>query len=131
VVADEVRKLAEKTMSATHEVGDAISAIQDGAQESIRNVDTTTEMVGNASQLAEQSGAALNKIVELVNLSSSQVDAIATAAEEQSAASEQIRSAMDEVNHIANEVAERMGESSNSVHSLSELASQLDMLSKS
>jgi methyl-accepting chemotaxis protein len=38
---------------------------------------------------------------------------------------------MDEVNHIANEVAERMGESSNSVHSLSELASQLDMLSKS
>ncbi|MFV0422442.1 methyl-accepting chemotaxis protein [Oleidesulfovibrio sp.] len=130
VVADEVRKLAEKTMSATHEVGGAINAIQTGAQESIKNVDTTTEMVGNASKLAEQSGEALNKIVELVNQSSSQVDAIATAAEEQSASSEQIRSAMDEVSHIANEVAGRMEESSGSVQNLTILAEKLDELSQ-
>ena len=39
VVADEVRKLAEKTMTATREVGEAIKGIQDGTKKNVENVE--------------------------------------------------------------------------------------------
>ena len=38
MVADEVRKLAEKTMSATNEVGSAIQAIQAGTQRNMQSM---------------------------------------------------------------------------------------------
>ncbi|WP_415714724.1 methyl-accepting chemotaxis protein, partial [Maridesulfovibrio sp.] len=42
VVADEVRKLAEKTVSATSEVGEAISSIQQSSRNSINTMNDTT-----------------------------------------------------------------------------------------
>ncbi len=130
VVADEVRKLAEKTMQATSEVEKAIGSIQRGAQSSIRMVDETGGMADNASNLATQSGAALTSIVELVTASSDQVRNIATAAEEQSATSEHINRAVDEVANMATDVTERMNASSSSVTELAALATRLDDLSK-
>ena len=43
VVADEVRKLAEKTMTATKQVGDAIRGIQDGTRKNIENVERSAQ----------------------------------------------------------------------------------------
>ncbi|HWR04594.1 MAG TPA: methyl-accepting chemotaxis protein, partial [Humidesulfovibrio sp.] len=44
VVADEVRKLAEKTMTATKEVGDAIRGIQDGTRKNLEGVERAAGM---------------------------------------------------------------------------------------
>ena len=90
VVADEVRKLAEKTMSATREVGDAIGSIQAAARQNIESVDVAAKAVEEATALAEDSGGALEKIVQLSGGTSNQIQNIATAAEEQSATSEEI-----------------------------------------
>jgi methyl-accepting chemotaxis protein len=130
VVADEVRKLAEKTMQATSEVEKAIGSIQRGAQDSIRMVEETGGLVENASTLATRSGEALQSIVHLVTASSDQVRNIATAAEEQSATSDHINSAIDEVANMASDVSSRMDASTGSVQELAALARELDKLSK-
>ncbi|MDD3313653.1 methyl-accepting chemotaxis protein [Pseudodesulfovibrio sp.] len=128
VVADEVRKLAEKTMSATKEVGTAIQAIQAVAAENIRSVDTAAEAVNQATDLANRSGEALGQIVEFSDAASGQVQSIATAAEEQSAASEEINRAVDDINQIANETAEGMNQAAEAIAELARLSNELRKL---
>jgi methyl-accepting chemotaxis protein len=125
VVADEVRKLAEKTMNATHQVGNSIKAIQDSAKHSIKSTDTANQALEACRELVEQSGTSLHAIVDKVEESAAQVQNIATAAEEQAATSEQINRATDTVNAIAIETAEAMQESSTAIETLNTLSEDL------
>ena len=61
VVADEVRKLAEKTMSATQEVGSSMDAIQSAIRANIEEVSSATKAVNDATELADASGQAWSK----------------------------------------------------------------------
>ncbi|WP_300158290.1 methyl-accepting chemotaxis protein [Solidesulfovibrio sp.] len=126
VVADEVRKLAEKTMSATKEVGSSIGAIQKGAQESIALVDEATTAVARATELAGASEAALRAIVALVDETSAQVQGIAAAAEEQSAASEEINRAEEEVSRLSADIARGMRESTSVVQNMTRQVDALE-----
>ncbi|MDR2696063.1 MAG: methyl-accepting chemotaxis protein, partial [Deltaproteobacteria bacterium] len=78
--ADEVRKLAEKTMSATKEVGDNIAAIQHSAHVNIKEVGEAARTVTEATELANTSGKALTEIVDLASANSAVVTSIAAAA---------------------------------------------------
>ena len=118
MVADEVRKLAEKTMSATTEVGSAIGDIQKATGNNIRHVEQTVAMIVSTSTLADSSGAALEEIVSMAVEASDKVRTIATAAEEQSSASEEITRAVGRVNGISGDVAEAMREASRALESL-------------
>jgi methyl-accepting chemotaxis protein len=126
VVADEVRKLAEKTMSATQEVGNSIKAIQESAKTNILEVGSAVTNIGEATNLANSSGDALKEIVDLAAGNSSVVTSIATAAEEQSATSEEINRALEEIRRIVNETAGGMVQSSSAVHELSQMAQDLN-----
>ncbi len=128
VVADEVRKLAEKTMTATKEVGTAISGIQQGTQNSINAVAKTAQTLDGATVLATSSGTALSDIVKVVDNTADQVRGIAAAAEEQSASSDEITHSLEEINRIANETATVMGESSLAVAELANQTGQLQVL---
>ena len=121
VVADEVRKLAEKTMASTNDVGNAIKAIQESTAKSMTGVDQAVERIGEATELASQSGAALEEIVATVEATADQVNAIATASEEQSAASEEINQSIVQVNDMSRQTAEAMAEAAKAV---SDLAAQ-------
>ena len=125
VVADEVRKLAEKTMTATQEVGASISAIQHSARANINEVGTAVNNITDATDLANSSGEALKEIVNLAAANSSVVASIATAAEEQSATSEEINRAIDEINRIVAETTDGMVQSSAAVQDLSRMAQEL------
>ncbi|CAK7029099.1 MAG: hypothetical protein DELT_02706 [Desulfovibrio sp.] len=125
VVADEVRKLAEKTMQATQEVGASISAVQRSARVNIDEVGKAVESVAVVNGLANASGEALVEIVGLASANSSVVASIATAAEEQSATSDEINRAVDEINRIAAETTEGMIQSSEAVQDLSRMAQEL------
>ena len=122
VVADEVRKLAEKTMTATKEVAQAISDIQKGTRENITNVDQAVVRIEEATGLAKNSGEALTGIVSFVERSSDQVRAIAAASGQQSAASDEISRSLDDINRIATETAEAMSEAVEAVSGLVEQA---------
>lgn len=125
VVADEVRKLAEKTMASTTDVGNAIRAIQTSTRQSMAQVDTSAQSIEEATEYANQSGAALREIVSMVDQTADQVRAIATASEQQSASSEEINQSITQVNSIAGETARAMQEAA---HAVSDLAGQAQVL---
>lgn len=127
VVADEVRKLAEKTMASTTDVGNAIRAIQASASQSMSQVDASVQSIEEATEYANQSGAALREIVRMVDQTADQVRAIATASEQQSASSEEINQSITQVNGIATETARAMQEAA---HAVSDLAGQAQLLSQ-
>lgn len=128
VVADEVRKLAEKTMTSTLDVSNAIHAIQESTSKSMAAVDTAVERIGHATNLAHESGSALEEIVATVEATSDQVQAIAAASEQQSAASEEINRSITEVNDMSRLVAEAMSEASKAVSDLANQAHNLTTL---
>ena len=120
VVADEVRKLAEKTMASTTDVGDAIKAIQQSADQSAEQVDIAVQIIGEATEFAGKSGEALQQIVEMADSTADQVRAIATASERQSASSEKINLSVNQVNAIAGDTAQAMREAAGAVTELAE-----------
>ena len=111
VVADEVRKLAEKTMTATKEVGEAISGIQSAATVNNQATQKVLSDLSKAVDLSNRSGEVLRAIVTGVETSADQIRSIATAAEEQSATSEEINKAVEEINGIATATAQGVSES--------------------
>ncbi|MBU1229123.1 MAG: methyl-accepting chemotaxis protein [Proteobacteria bacterium] len=128
VVADEVRKLAEKTMTATKEVGETIRGIQEVANQNIQGMEEAGHAIEQSTDLVRQSGQALDEIVRMSENTSSQVTSIATAAEEQSAASEEINQAVDQINAIASETANSMHQTTVAIHELAEQAENLRTL---
>ena len=126
VVADEVRKLAEKTMAATKEVGDAVVSIQGQARENIAAVESAALGIEESTTAAASSGRFMDDIVGIVDATASQVASIATASEEQSATSEQINRAVEEVNRIAGETAAGMETATAALSALSDLSCELD-----
>ncbi len=132
VVADEVRNLAEKTMTSTTDVGNAISAIQKSTADNTRLVIGAVEKIEKVTDMVSQAGDALMGIVQLADATADQVRAIATASEEQSATSEEITQSVDSINNIAKENANNMeqarlavNEVVNQTHVLSQLIEQL------
>jgi methyl-accepting chemotaxis protein len=125
VVADEVRKLAEKTMQATQEVGTSIHAVQQSARVNIEEVGRAVSSVVEANTLANSSSEALNEILQLSATNSAVVASIATAAEEQSATSEEINHSIEQVNRIVVETSEGMVQSAAAVHDLARMATEL------
>ncbi|MGE4537459.1 MAG: methyl-accepting chemotaxis protein [Desulfovibrio sp.] len=118
VVADEVRKLAEKTMTATREVGQVIKAIQKGTFDNIRHMDQASEAVTKATSLAGQSRAALGEIVRLSGDAATQVASIAGASDEQVAASERIQNAIDRVRELSGRTTDGMVRSAGTIEAL-------------
>ena len=128
VVADEVRKLAEKTMTATQEVGQSITGIQQGTRKNINNVEQAGIAIESATKLSEQSGESLNRILEFVHLVNDQVQSIATASEQQSAASEEINQSVEQIATISAETAQAMEQASGAVTDLVQQSQSLQHL---
>ena len=128
VVADEVRKLAEKTMTATKEVGDAIRGIQEGTRTNMEAMGQAGDSVGRTTELASAAGEALQEIVAIVDEASDQVRSIATAAEEQSATSEQINRSTEEIHSISIQTSEGITQSVDAIRQVAELSAELQQI---
>ncbi len=130
VVADEVRKLAEKTMQATNEVSDVITGIQSGTKQSMNDVSQVVDAVANGTQMAVSAGATLTDIVGIAEKTASQVQNIASAAEEQSASAGYISDKLQEVRSIAEATTVDMKEATHAVDTLAKQAHALNDLIK-
>ena len=131
VVADEVRKLAEKTMTATKEVGDAIKSIQEGTQGSVQGMEEAASSVLHSTSLATDAETTLNAIVHLSQTTANQIESIAASGAKQSAASETISRGTEEISRIAGETSATMRDAEQAVAGLITLAGQLDALIRS
>jgi methyl-accepting chemotaxis protein len=109
VVADEVRKLAERTTTATDEVGRSIREIQEETTKAVERIESGSERMGTGVQLAQSAGGALGNIVNSSEGLLARVQTIAAAAEEQSAAAEQIGQNITRVTDVAGNRTTRRG----------------------
>jgi len=130
VVADEVRKLAEKTMSATNDVGVAVKGIQEEARRNIDNTVKSVDTISRVTELANASGESLRQIVTLVNDATGQVQSIATAADEHSSASEEINSSITGMSEISGETSNAMDLSRSVVMELSDQVRVLNSMTE-
>ncbi len=90
VVADEVRKLAERTITATTEISEKISAIQAESSQTAKTMDEASNLVTNATGNIREVGESLTHIVDSVQKTRDQIVQISTAVDEQSATAEEV-----------------------------------------
>lgn len=128
VVADEVRKLAEKSMNATREVETAVNGIQERTALSSTTVDTAVAAIDVVTELAHQSGDALQRIAALSEDASSRVQAIAAASGQQSHTSEEITRNIADANELTGGVASAMHTAAAAVEGLAEQAAVLEKI---
>lgn len=101
---------------------------QNSTRRSLEATEKTAATVTHSTDLANQSGVALNEIVSIVRGTSGQVSSIATASEQQSAASEEISSAIDDITRICCETSGGMDQSSPAVTELAQQAQELNRI---
>ena len=103
VVADEVRKLAERSATATKEIGLLIKDIQVAIKAAIDAMSVGSNEVESGAQRASQSGVALSSILESTESVSLQINAIALSAREISSTSGGLIKDMDDLVAVADE----------------------------
>jgi methyl-accepting chemotaxis protein len=118
VVADEVRALAERTTKATKEIGGMIKSIQQETKSAVAAMEEGVKEVERGTDDAARSGQALQAILEQVGDVTSQINQIATAAEEQTATTNEISRSM-------HEITATVQDTSNTSHSTAAAACQL------
>lgn len=126
VVADEVRKLAERTAKSTQTISEMISHIQEGADAAVKQMAEGVTTVETGSALANQAGQAISAIEKETQEVAAAVAGIATAASEQSAASQTLAIGIERVSQMAdaNNLAAR--HTAESAQALNNLATELN-----
>ena len=100
-----------------------------GAQDKKQRLENPKdEIIKQLAIKAQGASSALNEIVTLVDDTSDQVRAIATASEQQSATSEEINRSITEINTISRETSQTMQEASKAIMELSRQAQELSAL---
>jgi methyl-accepting chemotaxis protein len=128
VVADEVRKLAEKTVTATKDVGASVVSIQKSTKESMGDMEEASRSVQQSMELATTAQEALQQSLSLSRATADQVLIIAKAGEESSSRSAEVSHDTDEIWQIATNIAQVMRDTEQAVAGLGNLALNLENL---
>ncbi len=131
VVADEVRTLAGRTQQSTEEINRIIEQLQKGSRNAVDAMQTSAQhaqVVVKKSNQASESLVTISEVVVRINEMSTQ---IASAAEEQSAVSDEIDKNLIKINNMSVESSHAAEESAAAGRSLAEMATHLrEMISR-
>jgi len=128
VVADEVRALAERTTRATREIGEMIKAIQNETRGAVTAMEQGVREVESGTSEAARSGQAIAEIIDQIGALQTQVNQIATAAEEQTATTSEISSNMIQITEVVQQTARGAHESATAASQLKDVAEELQGL---
>ncbi len=128
VVADEVRKLAERTTKATKEIAEMIQSVQTETRGAVEKMQSGTQQVEKGVEVTAKAGESLKQIIGQADHVGEMVTHIATAATEQSSATEQVNANMEQINKLVAESAEGAQQSARACEQLSSLALELQNL---
>jgi methyl-accepting chemotaxis protein len=128
VVADEVRKLAERTTSATKEVAHMVESIQSETKTAVAAMHDGTNQVQEGVKTTARAGDSLKQIIHMSEQVGDMITHIATAATEQSAASEEINQNVTQMTRLITDSAVGAQQAARACQELSELALDLQQL---
>jgi len=128
VVADEVRTLAGRTQESTQEIESMIDKLQSGAKNAVSAMKTGQEKATIGVDQTKQAGEALAAITRAVTTINEMNTHIASAAEEQSATTEEMNKNIININQLADETSNSAVQSTNASKDLSRLSKDLQGL---
>ncbi|WP_027417252.1 methyl-accepting chemotaxis protein [Aneurinibacillus terranovensis] len=100
VVADEVRKLAEQASFSSQQIADEIHTIQKEIEEAVKSMEKGTMEVAEGMNTVSIAGNSFEKIYEVVNMVTSQIEEVSASTAELSANAKQFAISMDEIDYI-------------------------------
>jgi methyl-accepting chemotaxis protein len=128
VVAGEVRRLAERTKGATEEISVTIRSIQEETRETMQVMQNSRSAVENGMGETANARRSLEEIIESSKQVESQINMIATAATEQTAAAGEISESAGQISQLSSETSQAAGEAVETLKNLASLAGELDGL---
>jgi methyl-accepting chemotaxis protein len=128
VVADEVRKLAERTASATKEIGETIIAMQSETKRAVASMEEGVKEVGMGTEEAGKSRQALQAILAQISTVTEQINQIAVAAEQQTATTDEIANNIQQVSAVIQHNFERTRENATAASQLAGSANEMKTL---
>ena len=101
MVADEVRALASRTSASTQEITSMVTLVQNEANLANESMSKSVSSMFSLAEDASSIEVLLNEIINKVSVVNSQINQIATAAEEQTTATAEISSNMQNITSSA------------------------------
>jgi methyl-accepting chemotaxis protein len=128
VVADEVRKLAERTTTATREIAQMIKNIQNETKNAVGAMEEGTQQVEQGVLTTSQAGASLKEIIQMAQQVGDMITHIATAATQQSRATEEVNANVEQIASLVKASADGAQQSARACEELSTLALDLQRM---
>jgi twitching motility protein PilJ len=125
VVADEVQRLAERATNATKQIDTLVRAIQTDTNGAVVSMERSTADVVGGATLAENAGAALEKIEHVSNQIASLVQNISASARNQSQSSQSVARNMQVLREISSQTADATSNTSEAIAKLAQLSAAL------
>jgi methyl-accepting chemotaxis protein len=128
VVAGEVRRLAERTRGATEEISGTIRSIQEETRETVEVMQQSRAAIESGMEETAKARQSLEEIIESSQQVERQIQLIASAATEQTAASGEISESAGRISQLAVQNTQGAEEAVEALKELSRLAADLDGL---
>ncbi|MDH4764134.1 methyl-accepting chemotaxis protein [Pseudomonas sp. CBMAI 2609] len=125
VVADEVRGLAQRTRSSTEEIAQLITVLNQSTDHMAVVLEQNMQLTDSSVGLSREAGEMLKRITQSVKNIESMNDQIACAAEQQSAAGEEISRSVTNVREISDQTAAASEETASSSMELARIGVRL------
>ncbi|WP_367989820.1 methyl-accepting chemotaxis protein [Vibrio sp. NTOU-M3] len=105
VVADEVRLLATRTTESTTEINNIVNAIQNSTSAVVTSIQSSKELAAEGMSLTQQTDATLKETSAQIEVLDNKIQNFASAAYEQSTATQAINTIMEQVTLSVQDVA--------------------------
>ena len=130
VVADEVRALAQRTQQSTQDIEQMVGSIQICTSRAVSSMSQTTSQAHKTLDMAQVAGKVLAGITDSLNLINERNQMMATAAEQQALVAREVDQNLASIRDLSSETAEGAKKTATASAELSQLASDLNVLTK-